>query len=441
MTNNVPKLRFPEFNCEWDEKYFGDLFSIKNGLNKGKDYFGHGTPILNYMDVNQNVYNSEDNVKGCVEVTPEEIDKYGVNNNDLFLTRTSETSDEIGLTSTYQGNNSETVFSGFILRARPYKLNIIDSLFYAYYLRTSNMRNNIIKYSSITTRALINSSNLSKMKVKLPSIEEQEKIASFLLDIDQKIELLHDKKEEFIEFKHYLLQNLFPRNDELTPKLRFTEYTDEWKIYPLKSTGTIITGNTPKTNEKENYTSNGYLWITPGDINTSKYVFKSDRTLSFVGFKKSRKLPPNSVLVTCIGATIGKTCINKEECSCNQQINAIIPNKNYNFNYIYYIIIKEVNKFKLLAGNTATPILNKNDFSNLKFKFPKIEEQCKIASFLSVVDKKIDLLDQEIEYVEEYKKGLLQKMFIWRVVLCLNVVSYSDFLKLLFVINYIKITN
>ncbi|WP_294969042.1 restriction endonuclease subunit S, partial [uncultured Methanosphaera sp.] len=214
-------LRFPEFNCEWDEKYFGDLFSIKNGLNKGKDYFGHGTPILNYMDVNQNVYNSEDNVKGCVEVTPEEIDKYGVNNNDLFLTRTSETSDEIGLTSTYQGNNSETVFSGFILRARPYKLNIIDSLFYAYYLRTSNMRNNIIKYSSITTRALINSSNLSKIKVKLPSIEEQEKIASFLLDIDQKIELLHDKKEEFIEFKHYLLQNLFPQNGKTAPILRF----------------------------------------------------------------------------------------------------------------------------------------------------------------------------------------------------------------------------
>ena len=93
------------------------------------------------------------------------------------------------------------------------------------------------------------------------------------------------------------------------------------------------------------------------------------------------------------------------------------------------------------GASTVRRNLNITLFNKIKVIIPSLKEQEKIASFLSSVDKKIDLLNQEIEYMEEYKKGLLQKMFIWRVVLCLNVVSYSDFLKLLFVINYIKITN
>lgn len=81
---NVPELRFPEFEEEWKEHEFGTLFTIKNGLNKGKEYFNHGTPILNYIDVNKRIFNSKNTIEGTVEVSAEEIKRYCVKNNDLF---------------------------------------------------------------------------------------------------------------------------------------------------------------------------------------------------------------------------------------------------------------------------------------------------------------------------------------------------------------------
>ena len=139
------------------------------------------------MDVNKHEFNTEKMIEGLVELTEDEIERFSVKPNDLFFTRTSETSDEIGLTSAYIGNEVNCVFSGFILRARP-KIGL-NSLFYAYYFRSPQQRNNIIKYSSITTRALISGANLSKMKIRLPQAEEQNNIAKFLQIIDKKIEL------------------------------------------------------------------------------------------------------------------------------------------------------------------------------------------------------------------------------------------------------------
>ena len=197
--NNVyhdePQLQFDD-NSLWEEYQFEELFEIKNGLNKGKDYFGYGIPILNYMDVNKNIYNTKESIKGLVDVDKNEIKRYNVKPNDLFFTRTSETSDEIGLTSAYTGELMDCVFSGFILRARPIKEDI-NSLFFAYYLRSDKSRSNIIKYSSITTRALISGSNLYKMKVRMPKIDEQNKIAGFLSAIDKKIELLEKTHNKF----------------------------------------------------------------------------------------------------------------------------------------------------------------------------------------------------------------------------------------------------
>lgn len=127
-------MRFLEFTDEWSEHKFENIFDIKNGLNKGKDYFGEGIRILNYMDVNKYELNTENTIKGLVELTDDEIERYSVKPNDLFFTRTSETSEEIGLISAYMGNTIKCVFSGFLLRARP-KIDL-NSLFFAYYLRS-----------------------------------------------------------------------------------------------------------------------------------------------------------------------------------------------------------------------------------------------------------------------------------------------------------------
>ena len=103
----------------WEAVLLGDLFVFKNGLNKAKSYFGSGTPIVNYMDVYERPGLRPDDLLGRASLTPEEIRNFKVRRGDVFFTRTSETVEEIGVASVMLYEPYDTVFSGFVLRARP----------------------------------------------------------------------------------------------------------------------------------------------------------------------------------------------------------------------------------------------------------------------------------------------------------------------------------
>ena len=196
------------------------------------------------------------------------------------------------------------------------------------------------------------------------------------------------------------------------PQIRFPEFSGEWEEKRLGEVGEIVTGTTPSTKIKSYYEKGIYPWITPTDINENKDIFESERKLTEEGLKKGRFVPKNSLLVTCI-ASIGKNAILRADGSCNQQINAIIPNDKNNVDFLYYVLETQriKNKMLKLAGQTATPILNKQEFSKIKIHIPPtLAEQQKIASFLSAVDEKIELSAKKIEKLKEYKKGLLQKL-------------------------------
>ena len=193
--------------------------------------------------------------------------------------------------------------------------------------------------------------------------------------------------------------------------MRFSGFDDEWKTVKLNKVGDIVTGATPPTKNKSNFTNSGYLWVTPGDIDSKKFVSKTERNLSEEGLKNGRKLEPYSILVTCIGATIGKICMINKVGSCNQQLNAIYPNDNFYPEFIYYNIQKTAKNLILLAGNTATPILNKKSFGNLSYNFPSFDEQKKIALFIDKIDQKIELLEQKHQKYQDFKKYLMQQIF------------------------------
>ena len=182
----------------------------------------------------------------------------------------------------------------------------------------------------------------------------------------------------------------------------------DWELKRIGSFAIIVTGNTPPTKDIENF-GNEYPWITPTDIKSSKDIFSSERKLSEKGYSISRQLPKNTVLITSI-ASIGKNAILRENGSCNQQINAILPSENHNTDFIYYWFEKNTDYIKSLAGQTAVPILNKKDFSNIIIPLPPLEEQKKIADILSTVDKKIAFVEENINATEELKKGLMQKL-------------------------------
>lgn len=187
-------LTFEDGECEW--KTLGELFVIKNGLNKEKDAFGHGTPIINYTDVYKKrcLYSSD--VKGLVELTYSEISRYDCKKGDVFFTRTSETKEEVGFPSVLLENIENCTFSGFVLRARPLTDDLLPE-YCKYCFFTFAFRKEVIKRATLTTRALTNGSSLSKISIPIPDKDKQSSIVSTL----DKFESYISKLEKMIALR------------------------------------------------------------------------------------------------------------------------------------------------------------------------------------------------------------------------------------------------
>ena len=250
---------------------------------------------------------------------------------------------------------------------------------------------------------------LRKLVFPFPSLPEQQKIAFFLSAIDEKIRQLTRRKELLEQYKKGVMQQLF------SGKLRFKD--EQGKAYPkweekrLGDVGEIITGKTPSTTDLDLW-GGEIQFITPTDIDGNKYQLKTQRTITKLSTTKI--LPPKSIIFTCI-ASIGKMSLSVKPSITNQQINTIIPFKEFDNEYIYYSLLNLVDYIKSTQSTTTLPIINKTEFSKIKIPAPKsFQEQQKIASFLSSIDTKIESVTAQIEGTKGYKKGLLQKMFVWK---------------------------
>jgi type I restriction enzyme S subunit len=197
---------------------------------------------------------------------------------------------------------------------------------------------------------------------------------------------------------------------QLIPQLRFSIFKDQWVKRRLNQVAEIITGNTPSTVIKEYYEGEK-LFVSPADIQLNRYVTNTKTTLTCLGFSKGRKIKKNSVLFVSIGSTIGKVGQVKEEVITNQQINSLISKSGFSDDFIYSLLEKNGKNIKHLSGVQAVPLINKTDFSALKFNFPKQEEQQKIANFLTAIDNRIQTLEKKKSGLEQYKKGVMQKIF------------------------------
>lgn len=191
------------------------------------------------------------------------------------------------------------------------------------------------------------------------------------------------------------------------------------KIYKFKDLGKVVTGKTPSTSKVELY-GNRYPFITPSDIPTydERYLEKTERGLSNLGYNKMKSilLPPNSIGMVCIGSTIGKICLTKQECITNQQLNSIIVNQDkFNPFYLYYAIKNYVPKIKQISGGTGAgkPILNKTAFESLEIElYEEIQVQNKIAKILSNYDDLIENNNRRIKILEEMAQKIYKEWFV-----------------------------
>lgn len=181
----------------------------------------------------------------------------------------------------------------------------------------------------------------------------------------------------------------------------------------LKDLGKIVTGNTPKMSERENFDSADIPFIKPGDISDDSItvINKGQFFISENARDKARILPSDSILVTCIGI-IGKVGILTREAAFNQQINGIVPDINSVIpRYLAYAILSQKSYLQEKANAAVVPIINKSQFSELKVEVPNLQKQNEIVRNLDKVDHLISLQKQQLKGLDELVKSRFLERF------------------------------
>ena len=233
---------------------------------------------------------------------------------------------------------------------------------------------------------------LAKVSIPVPPIAEQEKIVA---ELDCLTGIIEKKKKQLEELDK-LAQSVF--NDMFGDPI-----TNEkgWPVKRLGEIGKVITGNTPTTRDAENYSSNDYCFVKPGDIGKDavETIEKTEAHISTKAYMSSRRLPIGSVLTTCIGI-VGKVGITGKEATCNQQINAILPNDGMSSIYVATAILLCRKVLEVMANAPVVPIINKGDFSSISIPFPPLDLQNEFAQKIEAIKKQKELVKRSIVETE-----------------------------------------
>ncbi|WP_320815618.1 restriction endonuclease subunit S [Flavobacterium sp.] len=401
--NNIPALRFPEFDGEWENKKIGD---IAKKVNSGSTPRG-GSEVYVTEGIlfirSQNVLDSKLSFENSTYITNEINDSMKnsvVHPNDILLNITGAS---LGRSCVVPkeftiGNVNQHVC---IIR-----LNEKNEPAFIQPIFASKKGQNI--FTSLQTgsgREGLNFQSIKGISLAFPSKQEQQKIASFLSAVDEKIQQLTRKAALLEQYKKGIMQQLF------SGTLRFKDDDGkdfpEWEEKKLGEFCTFFSGGTP-TSTNQKYYSGTIPFIGSGNIYDSEvFSFITEEALNNSSAKIIKK---GDLLYALYGANSGEVSISKMEGAINQAI-LCIRNKEC-IEYLYYVLLS--NKDKIVAkfiqggqGNLSSQIIKR-----LKYNFPSLKEQQKIASFLSGIDDKIASVNAQLEKTQTFKKGLLQQMFV-----------------------------
>lgn len=319
---------------EWKEYKLGNLYAVHNGLSKGGKFFGSGYPFLSFKTVFNN-YFLPPILPDLVQSNEKEQNGYSIKRGDVFVTRTSETPEELGMSSVALKDYPFATYNGFTKRLRPKNPSLVFPEFIGYYLRSTKFRNFFYGLaSSMSTRASLANGDLLEIRIFLPSYETQKRIAYILKSLDDKIELNRRINENLEQQAQALFKSWFvdfePFKDGKFVDSELGMIPEGWEVGTLDEVGEIVGGGTPSKSEPLFYCDNGISWITPKDlsINQSKYISKGKIDITEIGYKNSsaKKIPAGSVLFSS-RAPIGYIAIARNEVTTNQGFKSVIPQK------------------------------------------------------------------------------------------------------------------
>lgn len=379
-------MRFSGFTDEWKKSNLGNISSNEMyGMNSAaKDYDGFNK-YIRITDIsetsNKFIPNPLTSPDGYLE------DKYKLKKGDIVFARTGAST---GKTYLYDDNDRNLYFAGFLIK---FHIDNANPKFIFYNTLKEEYLNWVSIMSVRSGQPGINSNEYKKLPIILPSLDEQNEISNFLTSIDKKIDLLERKHQFYQEFKKYLMQQIF------TQKLRFN-FTDDWKQYKLKDVLTVKSSSI-SINQLEENTGDYPLYGASGFL---KNIDFCEMDVDYISIVKD-------------GSGVGNLSFHEKNSSIVNTSQYLLPKKNFNINFLYYLL-QTINLMKYVNGSSILHIYFK-DYCIEKINIPSLDEQEKIGKLFVDVDITMENLNKNINATQEFKKGLLQQMFVVQLILSL----------------------
>ena len=400
----VPKLRFQEFDGDWPSIPLKNFVSFRKGKGISKaDIQEDGVfECIRYGELYTTYGQVITTIKSRTNISPSEsiLSQSG----DVIIPASGETQIDIATASCVAKEN--VILGG--------DLNILShnesGEWLAYYL-SSAKKLEIAQLAQGNSVVHLYSSQLKELKVNRPSKEEQTKIATFLSAVDEKISQLSQKLHLLGQYKQGMMQKLF--SQQLRFKADDGNEFREWSNKTIGDVANIKRGASPRPiNDSKWFDDSSSIgWVRISDVSKSKkYLLQTEQYLSTLGIQKSRLVPKGNLIMS-ICATIGKPIYTGFDV-CIHDGFVVFSELQAIHEYAYYYL-EYIEKNWYQYGQAGTQVnLNSDIVSNEAFPFPCLEEQTKIANFLSAIDQKIDVVSEQLEQAKLWKKGLLQQMFV-----------------------------
>ncbi|MGO3719360.1 MAG: restriction endonuclease subunit S [Mesonia hippocampi] len=425
--NKMPELRFPEFNNQWLEKRYDDIYSFKttNSLSRDKLNYENGVvKNIHYGDIHTKFDSLFDITKERVPFIniDEDISKIQdecyLEVGDLVIADASEDYNDIGKTLEIQNLNNEKVLAGLhTLLARKESEDMALN-FASFLMKTRSVRLQIMRIAQGTKVLGLSKNRLDKIPLIIPSPEEQNKIASFLIAIDKRIQLLEKKKTDLEQYKKCVMQKIF--SQEIRFKRVDGANFPDWEEKKLGALGETFNGLTGKTKVDfgvgKPYIQ--YMQIfSDSKIDTSQFGLvkiedgenQSKAQLGDVFFTTSSETPDEIGTSSVLTEPVDEVYLNSFCFGFRpHSLDELVPE----FSQFFFRSENVRRKIIPLAQGSTRFNMSKIELMKLKFDVPKKEEQQKIASFLISIDKAIQKLSDQNQESIMFKQGLLQKMFV-----------------------------
>ena len=379
--------------CEWKECKLGEIYDFASGLSKSRDQFGFGYSFLSFRDVFHNYFVPKE-ITQLANSTEKERERCSIKRGDVFLTRTSETQEELGMSSVALKDYPGATFNGFTKRLRP-KNNIEILPEYAgFYFRSPRFRATVTSMASITTRASLNNGMLSELTVVIPPLLEQRAIASVLSSLDGKIDLLHRQNQTL----EAMAETLF--------RQWFVEEADEgWEEGVLPDEFDFTMGQSPPGSS---YNQEGIgMPMFQGNADFG-FRFPEERVYTT---EPKRLAHPNDTLIS-VRAPVGAQNMAKAEWCIGRGVAAFRYKNNNNFyTYTYFklrSLMDEIRKFD--DEGTVFGSIGKTDFQRMETVLPPEDLIEKFENEAKPLNDKVIKNCNQIKLLEAMRDTLLPKL-------------------------------